>query len=266
MNMKAIETFREDLKSGKKPIGVSITFTDPLVTDALGDSVDFFWIDLEHSAMSMEALGGHLLAARSRKVPALVRVSGNSTPFIKMVLDAGADGIIVPQIKSVDEVIQVVKDCRYPPAGQRGYGPRVPSNYGRSGGEDYVKQANENIFVSVQIETKEALDAVDEILKVPGLDSLVIGPWDLSASLGFMGQVEHPKVVEAINTVIQKTLTAGLFIGAGMGPDPEYAYTMAKRGIQWLQVGNDFNYLVKIADQVVGTVKRKLGESFTMKV
>ncbi|MDO8685142.1 MAG: aldolase/citrate lyase family protein [Clostridiales bacterium] len=257
--MKAIEKFRQDLKSGKICIGASISFTDHLVTDALGDSVDFFWIDLEHSAMSIEALGGHLLAARSRNVPALVRVSGSSTPFIKMVLDAGAEGIIVPQIKTVEEVMAVVNDCRYPPLGKRGYGPRVPSNYGRNGGSEYINWANENIFVSVQIETMEAFEALDDILEVSGLDSIVIGPWDLSAAFGMLGNVENSEVVRAIETIISKTRAAGLFIGAGMGPDPDYACTMAKRGVQWLQVGGDFGYLIKTADDIVSTIQTRLG-------
>lgn len=261
--MKAIEKFREDLKNDKTLIGVSISFTDPLVTDALADSTDFFWIDLEHTAMSIEALGGHLLAARSHKKTALVRVSGSSTPFIKMVLDAGADGIIVPQVKSVEEVNQVVRDCRYPPVGQRGYGPRVPSNYGRNGGKDYIEWANKNIFVAVQIETLEAFNAIDEILGIPGLDSLVIGPWDLSAAFGMLGDVEHPVVTGAIETIIQKTRKAGLFIGAGMGPDADYAYVMAKRGIQWLQVGGDFGYLVKTAEELSFNIRKRLGEDVT---
>lgn len=263
--MKAIEKFRNNLKSGRLCIGASITFTDPLITDALGDSVDFFWIDLEHCTMSIEALSGHLLAARSKNVPSLVRVSGSSTPFIKMVLDAGADGIIVPQVRSVEEVKQVVKDCRYPPQGERGYGPRVPSNYGRSGGEEYINWANQNVFVSVQIETMDAFSSIDEILQVPGLDSLVIGPWDLSAALGLIGEVEHPKVVDAINTIIKKTRDAGLFIGAGMGPDADYGYKMAQRGIQWIQVGGDFGYMIKAADEINSSIRKRFGETVDKK-
>lgn len=264
--MKAIEKFREDLKNGKTLIGVSISFTDPLVTDALADSSDFFWIDLEHCAMSMEALGGHLLAARSHEKPALVRVSGSSTPFLKMVLDAGADGIIVPQVKSVKEVEQVVRDCRYPPLGQRGYGPRVPSNYGRNGGNEYIDRANKNIFVAIQIETLEAFNAIDEILEIRGVDSLVLGPWDLSAALGMLGEIEHPKVVGAIETIIRKTRKAGLFIGAGMGPDAGYAYHMAKLGIQWLQVGGDFGYLIRTADEITFDIRKRLEEDSKVSV
>jgi 2-dehydro-3-deoxyglucarate aldolase/4-hydroxy-2-oxoheptanedioate aldolase len=248
--MEAIMKFRSDLRAGRICLGTGISFTDPLVSEALCGAVDFLWIDLEHSPMSPEAMSGHLLAARGKGVPALVRVSAGTTPLIKGALDAGAEGIIVPQVRSVEEVRQIINDCRYPPLGQRGYGPRVPAGYFRSGGREFTDQANQTIFVSVMIETAEAFAALDDILAVPGLDSVVIGPNDLSYSLGALGDVEHPKVVAAIETIAAKTRAAGRFVGAGMGTDAHYAYTMAKRGVQWLQVGSDCVYLYRFFDLV----------------
>lgn len=256
--MTPIMRFRERMRSGEVCIGASISLTDPHVTAALADSVDFFWIDLEHSLMSPEAMSGHLLAARGKNAPALVRVTGSSTPFIKPVLDAGADGIIVPQVRTAAEVHRIVRDCRYPPVGHRGYGPRVPSNYGRDGDADYIARANREVFVAVQIENAEALAELDEILAVPGLDSLVLGPWDLSGALGMLGEVEHPTVVAAIETVIAKTRAAGLFVGSGMGTDAAYAATMAKRGVQWLQVGSDFGYMIMAMEQISASIRGQL--------
>jgi 2-keto-3-deoxy-L-rhamnonate aldolase RhmA len=256
--MEAVIRFRQRLSAGEVCLGASITLSDALVSDALGDSVDFFWIDLEHSGMSPEVLNGHFLAARNRQVPALVRVPGSMTPFIKPVLDSGADGIIVPQVRSADEVQRVVNDCRYPPLGQRGYGPRVPSNYGRDGGRDYIERANQAIFVAVQIENREALSCIDEIVAVPGLDSVALGPWDLSASLGFPGELDHPQVMAAIDRVIEKARTAGLFVGTGMGPDANYAASMARRGVQWLQVGGDYSYMIQYANQMSSEIRSKL--------
>ena len=247
---EAMRRFRRDLRAGRVLLGAAVTLTDPLVSDALAGSVDFLWIDLEHAAMSPEALCGHLLAARGRGVPALVRVAAGATPFVKPVLDAGAAGIIVPQVRSAEEVRQAVGDCRYPPLGRRGYGPRVPSDYGRDGGREYVARADQELFVAVQIENADALTALDEIVAVPGLDSLVIGPWDLSAALGLLGEVEHPQVVAAIEVIIEKARRAGLPVGAGMGPDPQYARAMVRRGVQWLQVGGDYSYMIRSADQI----------------
>jgi 2-keto-3-deoxy-L-rhamnonate aldolase RhmA len=257
--MEAVLRFRQRLSAGEVCLGASITFSDALVSDALGDSVDFFWIDLEHGGMSPEVLQAHLLAARSRQVPALVRVPGSGTPFIKPVLDSGADGIIVPQVRSADEVQRVVDDCRYPPLGERGYGPRVPTNYGRDGGKAYIERANQAIFVAVQIENREALKCIDEIVAIPGLDSIALGPWDLSASLGFPGELEHPEVMAAIDLVIEKAGQAGLFIGSGMGPNADYATTMARHGVQWLQVGGDYSYMIQYAKQMTSEIRSKLG-------
>jgi 2-keto-3-deoxy-L-rhamnonate aldolase RhmA len=255
-----METFREKLRSGRKCLGPSINFNDPLVTEALADSVDFFWIDLEHSNMSNEALNGHLLAARAKRVPAIVRVKASATPFIKPVLDAGADGIIVPQVCSAEEVRSVVSDCRYPPLGQRGFGPRVPSNYGREGAEDYLAHANENMFVAVQIENTEALASVDEIVQVPGLDSLVVGPFDLSLSMGKSINVRDQEVISAIKTIVAKARAAGLFIGVGVGMDWEYARLLADCGMQWLHVGEDHSYLVNSFESMRSHVLKDLDQ------
>ncbi len=259
--MKDILKFRQRLRSKELLIGACISLTDPFVTDCLASSVDFFWIDMEHSGMTVETVAGHLLAARSRGVPALVRVVASGSQFIKPVLDQGAEGIIVPQVRSAEEVARVVQDCRYPPAGLRGYGPRVPSNYGRMEGQVYVRSANQNIYVSVQIENQEALDALDEILATPGLDGVVLGPADLSGSLGVLGQIDAPRVVEAMQTVIRKARAAGLTVGAGAGPDVADGTTMARHGVHWMCVGTDVHYLWRYCDQTVLAVRKELEDA-----
>lgn len=250
-----IRTFREALRSGRTLIGAAVTMTDPAVSDALADSVDFLWIDTEHSPLGHEAVMAHLMAARIHGTPALVRVAGSATHCIKPVLDAGACGVIVPQVRSADEVRQAVADCRYPPLGQRGYGPRVPCHFGRRAGPAYVEEANRDLFVAVQIENAEALAALDRIAETPGLDSLVIGPQDLSASLGVLGDVEHPSVLAAVERIVAAARKAGLFVGAGMGPDASFAQRMIRRGVQWLQVGDDYSYMIQAADRVVAAAR-----------
>jgi len=151
----------------------------------------------------------------------------------------------------------VVDACRYPPAGHRGWGPRVPTNYGRDPQPEYLERAGK-LFVAVQIETAEALAEVEAIAAVPGLDSLALGPWDLSGALGHLGDVEHPEVVAAIERVIAAARAAGKYMGSGMGADPVYAATMARRGCQWLQVGDDCGYLVQAADTLRGDIRAQL--------
>lgn len=256
--LQAIAEFRAKLDAGQVCVGAAITFDDPLVTDALGDSVDFFWIDTEHCLITAQTLAGHLLAARARGVPGLVRVPGSGTAFIKPVLDMGAEGIIVPQVRSAEEVRSLVSDCRYAPLGRRGYGPRVPSNYGRDGGDEYIARANQHLFVSVQIENAEAYAALDEIAAVPGLDSLVLGPADLASSLGHTNQPEHPEVVAALETIIHTARAAGLYVGSGMGLDADYACLMARRGVQWMQVGGDYDYMIAQMNQIASQVRSRV--------
>lgn len=108
------------------------------------------------------------------------------------------------------------------------------------------------------VETVEAVDAIAEIVAVPGLDSIVIGPNDLSGSLGVLGDVEHPRVVAAMEEVIAKARAAGVYVGAGMGLDPDYAVTMARRGVQWLQFGVDVMLLIEAIDRLTADIRGKL--------
>ena len=236
--------FRRRLRTGPPAIGGGISFTDPLVADCLADIFDFLWVDLEHNPLSGEALAGHLLAGRGRKKPVLVRTGGSSTGFIKPVLDAGADGIVVPQVVSVDEVRSLVADCRFRPVGRRGFGPRITGDYGRRSVEEVVRFANQNLFVAVMIETKEALEQIEAIVAIPGLDSVMIGPMDLSGAIAGLGEVDDPLCVTAHQRIIAAARQAGLNVGAGMGANMAYARTMIGRGVQWLQVGSDFEYLI----------------------
>lgn len=249
--MLSITKFRDTLNAGHCALGVTITFADPLVTDALAPSVDFIWLDLEHCAMSPEALHGHILAAQSRHTPLLVRVATADTSVIKPVLDAGAEAIIVPMIRTADDVQRVVDACRYPPLGKRGYHPRVSTNYGRAGGAAFVESSNRELFVCVQIETAESVAALDEILAVEGLDCLVIGPYDLSGSLGVFGQIDHPRVQEAMNLTIRKARAAGKFVGIGGGSNAAFYADMKRRGVHWVQVGNDYEYLIAGVDAMM---------------
>jgi 2-keto-3-deoxy-L-rhamnonate aldolase RhmA len=249
--MLSIQTFRDRIAAGDCPLGITVTFNDPLVTSAIADSVDFIWLDLEHCVMSPEALQGHLQAAKAKGKPMLVRVAAGDVGIIKPVLDAGAEAIIVPMIFSADDARRVVQACRYPPLGRRGYHPRVATHFGRINGQDFVPASNRELMVNVQIETKEAVEALDEIVKIEGLDGLVIGPYDLSGSLGVFGHIDHPLVQNAIDTTIQKGRAAGKIVGIGGGSGPAFYKDLRRRGIHWVQVGNDYEFFIRAVDAMV---------------
>ena len=236
---------RSKLRAGEIVLGAGVTLFDPTVTEALAADVDFLWIDLEHNATTTESMLAHLIAARAGGAASIVRIPSNDVGWIKRVLDSGAEGIILPRSYSAKEAADFVSACRYPPQGTRGFGPRRPMQYGRLEQQDYLRQANRDLFVCVQVETVELLAEIDEVLKIDGLDSLVLGPQDLSGSMGRLGDTTHPDVVDAMRTVATKTRAAGKFIGSGLGANPDFARVLIDCGVQWLQAGNDFEYMLQ---------------------
>lgn len=253
--MENADSFRSKLRAGQVCVGTCITFTDPTITEALAGVLDFVWIDMEHNALSLEAVQGHVMATKASDTTPLVRVPWNDPVLIKPVLDIGAAGVIVPLVRTADDVRRAVAACRYPPEGVRGFGPRRASGYGRLGGPEFCRAANAAVITIVQIEQAEAVSNIDEILAVPGLTGIVFGPNDLAGSLGRMGQPGHPDVLRAIETVIAKARQTEVFVGMSVGEDPSKLVQWVDQGAQWLAVGADFTLLVRTAEQVAACVR-----------
>jgi 2-keto-3-deoxy-L-rhamnonate aldolase RhmA len=256
--MENASKFKEKLRGGQFCLGTGISFTDPTVTEALCSLLDFVWIDMEHNALSLETVQAHIMATKGSDTTSLVRVPSNDPALIKTVLDIGADGIIVPQVRSVDDVRGAVAACLYPPEGIRGFGPRRPTKYGQLGGPEFCRQANAEIISIVQIEHIDAVNNLDGILAVPGLTAVVLGANDLSGSMGLMGQPSHPEVLRAVDTVIGKASRAGVPVGIGTTDNPEVMIEWINKGIQWLQIGVDWWLLMKGADSVVHPLRRHI--------
>lgn len=253
--MDNAQYFRNKLATGKTVLGTCITFIDPTITEALSRFMDFVWIDTEHNPMSLERVQGHIMATKGSETTPLVRVPANDAVLIKPVLDIGAAGVIVPLVKTADDVRMAVSACRYPPEGVRGFGPRRPSNFGARSGPDFCQAANQAIITIVQIEQKEALNNLAQILAVPGLTSIVVGPNDLAASLGFTGQPRHPEVLRAIDTVIAKAREAKVPMGIAVGDDPDLLVEWADKGVNWIAIAADYALLTRSASQLTGRVR-----------
>jgi 4-hydroxy-2-oxoheptanedioate aldolase len=255
--MSAFGVFRRRLAQGEVILGASVVFSDPRVTEALAPSVGFIWLELEHALIGPESVVGHVLAARAGGVPLLMRVPSGTTAAIKPALDSGVQGLIVPQIRTVDEVRAVVDDVRYAPVGRRGLGPVRPSNYGRRSPHEVVAESADEVFLAVQIETAEALEAVDEIAAVPGLDALVVGPTDLSAALGLLGRFDHPQLVAGVERIVAAARAHDLSVGVGVGSS-ELAAAMVRRGVQWVQLSGSDAYLWQRFEQLDAEVRAAL--------
>ncbi|NJO85266.1 MAG: hypothetical protein HC828_22660 [Blastochloris sp.] len=216
--MSTSPTFAEKLRSGAVAVGTLVSFSDPTITELLaGSGFDYIWIDMEHGPLDIETVQAHIMAAELAGTTALVRVPQNEPVWIKRALDAGAAGIVAPMVGTAAEARQLVAACRYPPQGIRGYGPRRPARYGRAGGPDFCANANSSVLAIAQIEHIDAVDQLAEIVQTAGLDAIMIGPTDLSGSLGVLPQVGHPDVVATIERIIaitqQHQMPVGLFVG-----------------------------------------------------
>ena len=252
--------FREKIAQGKVCLGATITFNDPTATECLCGLVDFLWIDIEHNPMSLETLQGHIMATKGTRTAPIVRIPKIDEAFTKPVLDMGAAGIIAPNVKNAQEAARFVALCLYPPEGIRGYGPRRPSQYERAAGPDFCRKANKTILTFTQIESLEAVNDIDNILAVPNLSGICFGPNDLSGSMGLTAQGGHPKVLQAVETCVEKAKKAGLLIGFGCGSDVQKGIDWVKKGAHWMQLSNDYAFMYEAAEKVCTAIRNGLGE------
>jgi 2-keto-3-deoxy-L-rhamnonate aldolase RhmA len=250
--------FRAKIARGQTCYGSYITCTDATITEALSAVSDFVWIDTEHNALSLETVQAHLMATRGSETATLVRVPWNDPVLIKPVLDIGADGVIVPLVRTVDDVRRAVAACRYPPDGIRGFGPRRASGYGRLSGPEYCRLANESVIVVVQIEHIEAVQNLDGILAVPGLTSIVLGPQDLAGSMGHMGQPTHPEVLRVLEDVIARTRQTSVWASISIAGTPADLAGWVRRGAQWLGLNGDIGYILSGARALAEQVRAHL--------
>lgn len=191
-------TLRDKLNSRVLTLGSWMTIGHPAIAEIMAKSgFDWLVVDLEHSTISMETAGELIRTIDLCDVAPLVRLTSNDKNQIKRVMDAGAHGIIVPMVNSPEEAKQAVVATRYAPAGCRGVGLARAQGYGASF-QDYLKWQGESPVVIVQIEHKDALECLEEILQVPGVDGFIIGPYDLSCSMHMPGQFDR---AEFINTI-----------------------------------------------------------------
>jgi len=179
-------------------VGSWITIGNPIVAEIMAQAgFDWLTIDMEHSAITLDITQDLIRIIELHGVPPLVRVGHNEPNLIKRVMDAGAEGVVVPMVNSKINAEKAVSSVKYPPVGFRGVGLARAQKYGADF-EEYRKWNQENSIVIVQIEHIDAVNNLEEILSVKGIDGFIVGPYDLSASMGFPGQFDHPDVKKAL--------------------------------------------------------------------
>ena len=246
------------LSAGDVLIGTVVTVPSPAHVEALVIAgVDWLWFDMEHGPLGLETLQTMLAATNGSRVVNLVRAPWNDPVHIKRILDVGADGVIVPLVTTAADARAAVQACLYPPAGIRGVGLARAQRYGASL-DEYLRTANDDVAVVVQIEHREAVERIDAIARTPGLTAALIGPYDLSGSMGLLGQVGHADVQRAVGTVVQSCRQAGLPLGMFVG-DATQAVERAAEGVQLLAIDVDINRFRQSYTDTLAEARARMG-------
>lgn len=237
-------TLRATLQAGRPAFGSWLQFGHSGIAEVMATAgFDWLAIDLEHSAIDIETAFTLIQVIDLSGCAPLVRLSANDPVQAKRVMDAGACGVIIPAVQSAADARTAVEAVKYPPDGHRGVGLARAHGYGARFAE-YLRESSEGSIVIPMIEHKEAVDRVDEILAVPGVDGVFIGPYDLSASFGVAGELNHPLVCQAMQRVVAAARASGKVAGVHVVHPPitQVADRLAE-GFRLIAYGGDMLFL-----------------------
>jgi 4-hydroxy-2-oxoheptanedioate aldolase len=246
--------FKRALQAGRRQIGLWSTLSSSYTVEVIaGAGFDWIMIDTEHSPTDLESVLGQLQAAAPYDTTPVVRLPWNDMVTVKRYLDIGAQTLLIPQVTSAEEARSAVASTRYPSAGVRGVaGATRATRFGRV--KDYFRKAQDELCVLVQIESAEGLDNLEAISGVEGIDGVFVGPADLHASLGYVGERAHDAVMPRIDDAIARIVRTGK--AAGILADNE---TTARRwlalGALFVAVGSDVGLLARGADALAAKFK-----------
>jgi 4-hydroxy-2-oxoheptanedioate aldolase len=241
--------FKRAIAAGRQQIGLWCSLPNPFATEIVAPAgFDWLLLDTEHSPSSVPIVLSQLQAAAPYEVSAAVRAATNDTVLIKRLLDVGAQTLLIPYVQSAAEAERAVLAMRYPPEGIRGVsGLTRATHFGRIDG--YFRHAHEELCLIVQVETREALDALERIAAVDGVDGVFIGPADLAASLGYPGEQGHPAVKQAVEDAIRRIRACNKPAGI-LTPDKAFAQRCIEIGTTFTAVAIDIGILARGAEQV----------------
>jgi 4-hydroxy-2-oxoheptanedioate aldolase len=245
---------KQALRVGRAQIGLWSQLTSPTAVEVVaGSGFDFLVLDTEHAPNELPAVVDQLRAMAGGTASAVARVAWNDPVLFKRLLDVGVQSVLVPFVQDADEARRAVAATRYPPHGIRGVAVATRANrYGRV--RDYPSRASEELFVLVQLETRVALGNLESIAEVEGVDGLFIGPSDLAASMGHLGDSAHPEVRAAIDDAIRKITASGKVAGI-LAPVEEDARHWLALGCRFVAVGSDVGLLARQSEALAAKFK-----------
>jgi len=241
----------EKMKEGEPVFGMFCNLNSPEVVEIMGlAGLDFAVLDMEHGPFTFESVQNLTRAAELRGLTAIARATSGSRTDVLRALDTGVAAIVVPQVSTPEEAGEIAKWARYYPQGERGVALPRSSEFGSKSIVEYFKEANRETLVSVQIESRQALDNLDQIIGCPGIDMAFVGPFDLSQSLGIPGQVEHETIEKALDQIIASCARHGKYAGI-FAANADQALRFKQRGFDLIAVGIDTTLFLQASKKLV---------------
>jgi len=240
---------KKALKEGKTCFGTMVSsYRSPQIAQILAVcGWDYFIMDTEHGIFDYESLADIMTVARTEEIVPLIRVTANIYPLLARALDVGAMGVICPRVQTPEDVRLIIDSCKYPPIGQRGLSMSAIHHAFRGATQkEYVEWANANTLVIIQPETQLALDNIEKLVSIPGVDGVMIGPNDLSLSFGISGELKHPKMVAAYEQIIAACRKHGVAAGVHL-MDLEWAKEWIGKGMRFLTYHSDVRFMMDAA-------------------
>jgi 4-hydroxy-2-oxoheptanedioate aldolase len=251
-------TLKQKLNDGKATVGPFVGLPSPGMTETMGwMGFDFVVIDCEHGPMDFETAEHMIRAAELSGTTAILRIGLNEQQHIQRYMDAGAAGVMIPLINNAADGKAVVDSVKYPPMGKRGAFAGRNARFGLQDMAEYIKESNEETFVSLQIETPEGIENADEIIATDNADAIFLGPGDLSVNFGIPGQTMSDKVVDSIQDLHERITAAGKHTGT-LGVTVDQTVFWHERGIKWIVSSAPKFMQAGAADYLAG-VKGPLG-------
>lgn len=251
-----INPMQERLRAGRPALGFMVTVPSPAFVQVLARSgADWLMLDMEHGPIDIATCQAMIAATAGTECAPIVRVGAVDPTLVKPVLDAGAYGVVFPMVKTGAEAQLAVESVRYPPQGIRGIAPLYAASRWGVSMEEYIRHANNHVLTIALIEHVEAVRNLDDILVTEGLDVAHIAPYDLSASMGLPGELDHPDVAAAVAEAEKKILASGKVLG-GLGRSAEQTNALIARGYRNFVVTHDHALIATGVNAFLDGVKR----------
>jgi len=251
------DRFRAAVTGGEVTLGGWMQIGHPTCAEILARAgMDWVCVDLEHGSIDLETVADIFRALEAFGCAAVARIPMNDPIWIRRTLDAGAAGLIIPMVKTAEEAEAAVRQAKYPPRGIRGYGFSRANRYGPDF-QRYIATANDRIAMIMQIEHEQAIANLESILSVDGVDAAFIGPYDMSGSMGVVGQLDHPKMIAALETFCRTCKARGVISGMHIvHPSEENVRRALDDGYSLIALGMDDVFLQSAAEQALKAAGR----------